>query len=226
MVSDEAAPLEQHNLAAAHVETTSANRKPRQCVRTVFSRPLPSRYYEAPLLPLPGVPASGGAGHYLDRVGARGELAGSKTQTAGGPAVLIICYLPPVEVHVYVILAQGARAVRHGGLYHGPVATDVSDGAHRGYGYSPRTAAARSSSGAGSRPRVGSVRSPPSSRPAHANSLLYWSRSCSHISIAAYRVPVPHIAGNPGPDSTRPPASRRGFRGTQNLLAHGTTADR
>src|SRR5919112_1226598 len=124
----------------------------------------PSRDDEAPVFPFRGVPAARSAGHYLHRVGARGELAGSETQTAGSPAVLKVPYLLPVEVHVDVVLAQGALTVHHGGLHRGPVAADVPHRAHRGDGYSPRTAPARTRPGTGSHPGVGSVRCPPSSR--------------------------------------------------------------
>src|SRR5215217_9414120 len=96
------------------------------------------RYDEAPALP--GVPAPfRRAGLYLDRVGTRRELAGGEAQAAGGSAVLKRPYRLPVEVHKYVVLGQGDGAVRYGGLYRGPRAADVPDGAHRGYGDSPPT---------------------------------------------------------------------------------------
>src|SRR5215210_6761502 len=128
----------------------ASSRRPRR----LFPRgPLP--YDEAPILTLPCVPAAGGTRRYFDRVGARGELARGETQAARGPTVLEVPRLLPIEVHVYVVLAQGTLAVRHHGLNRRSEAADVSNGAHGGYGDpSARTTPARPRPGAGSRPRV------------------------------------------------------------------------
>lgn len=88
VVADDADPPEHHNFLAARIEAANVSRNPTR--RASGPYPLlryPLLYDEAPALPDIFAPF-GGADLCLDRVGARGELAGSETQAAGGPASL------------------------------------------------------------------------------------------------------------------------------------------
>ena len=131
-------------------------------------------------------------------MGARGEPRRGEAQAAVGPTVLERRYRLPVEVHVYVGFGQRASTVRNGGLNRGPGAADVADGTHGRDGNASRTAAACAPLGTGSRPRVGSTRSPTPSRPAHTHSLLFRSRQMISYLTLSNRLPAIRTTRNPG----------------------------